>query len=272
MADNVTNSGTDSGSGEGSSGEGKGGAGDTGQSGKKTQDDVVSQTVFQQIKKQRDALKGENETLKTRKFVSDEDFAELEQLRIDDASRQIKEMEAKGEFEKLKAQLMESHTTELSVKDKVIMNLRKSLSKEVVDGKILSAATDKAHDPAKIVKLLRGNINLEFNPDGSYATSIVDDNENKVYDDNGDPIGLADFVVKYVKDNPDLQPSRAVSGSGGGNDDAGSGSQAGSAGGKIVGAGDTATRIPSLEEQGRMTPEDITKKIVELKKAGVKGV
>lgn len=267
MGDDTKNQATDSGSGGGSSGQGANDSGDAGQS-QKTQDDGVSQAVFQKLKLQRDALKGENENLKNRRFVSEEDFSELEKFRSDDVSRQLKDMEAKGEFDQLKAQLTETHTTELKQKDKVIASLRGSLSKEVVDGAILSAASGKAHDPAKVIKLLRGNIILDFNKDdGGHAIKIVDDSGNKVYNDNGDPIGLEDFVVKYLKDNPDLQPSGAVSGSGG-NSDTGSGNTGGSVGGKIVGSGTEATRVPTMEEQGRMSLDDIKKKRAELKKAG----
>ncbi len=264
MAEENTNAGTGSGSGEGSPGVGAGGTGDTGQSGE-TQNAEAARIV-NQIKTQRDALKAEVDTLKSRKFVSDDDFADLERLRTEDTQRKTEVLEQKGEFDKLREQLQETHSGALSAKDGVIVKLQGSLSKEIVDSKIFAAATDKAHDPAKVVKLLRSNISLTFTEDGEYAISIVDDSKNKVYDDNGNPIGLVAFVQKYLKDNPDLQSSNAISGSGGGNDQDAKGAGSGS---RVVGTGADAVRIPTMDEQSRMTdPKEIKELRAKLKKAG----
>lgn len=246
---------TNPGPGEGSPGVGATGTADTDQSAQ-TQIDALEATK-RELVAQRDALKGKNTALESRRFMGDDEFAAYEKLQAADVARQTKILEDQGEFDKLKNQLTENHTNELSAKDGVITNLRGELSRQLVDREIMSASTGKAHDPAKVVKLLSGNIKLDFNEDGGHVVGITDDSGNKVYNDNGDPISLSEFVTKYLKDNPDLQASRAVSGSGATGE---TGNTSGSVGGTIIGSGASATRVPTMAEQSKMTSLDEIRK------------
>ena len=118
------------------------------------------------------------------------DPKEFERLKTEDAARQRKEAERKGEYEKIIAQQKTEHDTETG-------KLKAQLSAERIDGALVrEAAAQNAISPEQVKDLLKGNVRT------TEAGSLeVLDAEGKPAFKAGKAVSVADLVDGFLKEN-----------------------------------------------------------------------
>ena len=240
MAD--TNTGQGTGQGEGTQGSGSGntqgtGSGETGFNA----DDYVLKSELNNVVKERETWKRKAREIES-KALSDEDLAAFEKMKADAAKAEEDRLAEKGKFKELKEKLEKEHASARQ-KDAEVLTKRDSVVRDLmVKNQILTAATGKAVDPAKVVKLLKDNFVVRYDDkDEPYVVTLDDDGTDALNDD-GNAATVKEFVTKYIEANEDLQPANVRSGSGGGPNNRGTTKHG---------------VLPSVDDQSNMTPEQI---------------
>jgi len=143
------------------------------------------------------------EKAKFEKKYSNVDLDLYNQLVEEKETLRHKELEKRGEFEKLLKEQAEKFNGK-------IQQYQTELTSIKVDGALLNeASANKAVNPQQVVQLLKGQVRL--NEAGT--VDVIDANGQVRYDDNGNPLQVSKLVNEFLSANPHFV-SAGPSGSG----------------------------------------------------------
>lgn len=195
------------------------------------------------------------------KFVDESAELAKKQKELADA-----ELEGKGQWEALKLQLNETHTTALAkVQDETggtITSLRKALDKELIENNSIKAIEAEKGNSLFLLPHMQGHMKTVQNEDGSYAVQVLDkEGKQRFADDATTPFTVKDLVAEFKANDiyapafPDLN-----SGSGG---DVNTGGKGG------AGVNPWKADTKNVTEQARITKENPTLATQYKKAAGI---
>ena len=154
----------------------------------KETDNLLSQDDVNRIVAERVA----RERAKFEKKYSNVDLDLYNDLVTKQEQARQQELEKRGEFEKLLKEQAEKFTGKIQQYENELHGIK-------VDGALLNeASAAKAVNPQQVVQLLKGQIKL--NEAG--AVDVVDTNGQVRYNENGDPLKVADLVNEFLTANP----------------------------------------------------------------------
>lgn len=140
-----------------------------------------------------------------RKFEKKYDGVDVDQFRKwqeKEATAELDQATAKGEFEKVIKLQAEKNQAEIAI-------LNKRITKNEVDGALLRAAqSGQSVDPDQVVQLLKGNVKLN----SESVVEVVDAEGITRYSDDGIPLTVDDLVGGYLTTNPHLVKSSQFGG------------------------------------------------------------
>jgi hypothetical protein len=161
---------------------------------------------------------------------------------------EAKKAEKAGEWEKVKAQLLDSHKKELEKKDGVIAKMQQSLESYLVDANATAAIAELKGAPMLLLPHVKASVKVIEN-DGRYMVQVVDTAGTPRVNSKGDPLTIKE-LVEEMKQSEIF--GRAFESTG----TSGSGASGGNTGGS------TGTKNPwkketfNLTEQGRLFREN----------------
>jgi hypothetical protein len=168
-----------------------------------TQETVKENTLSQDDVNRIVAERVAREKAKFEKKYSNVDLDLYNQLVEEKETIRQKEMEKRGEFEKLLKEQAEKFNGK-------IQQYQSELTSIKVDGALLNeASANKAINPQQVVQLLKGQVRL--NEAGT--VDVIDANGQVRYDDNGNPLQVSKLVNEFLTANPHFV-SAGPSGSG----------------------------------------------------------
>lgn len=166
---------------------------------------------------------------------------------LKDAQHKAEEERAKkaGEFDALKAQMMQKHQEELSKKDKEILRRTAALEKRLVDSEAVSALNDLKGNVTLLLPHVKAHVKVVEDDAGQFVARVVDDAGNPRVNGEGKFLTVRDLVSE-MRDLDAYAPgfANAVK-SGGGTPPNGTGGE---------GAGGKKGGIPTDLRRSKMTP------------------
>lgn len=155
---------------------------------------------------------------------------EIADLVAKEKERQTKSALDKGEFEKLKNQLLEKHNKEISAKDGKISALQKAIEDQLVVSEAIRAVSKAKGVADLLLPHIQSKVKVEESEDGKFSVRVMG-KDGPRYNDKGEFMTIED-LVNEMKGNEIF--GRAFEGNG----FSGSGSQgsgaSGDSGGKYV--------------------------------------
>lgn len=136
----------------------------------------------------------------TKKFKSlQEKTAGFDQGKYDEliaAEAEHVEAEAtkKGEWDKLKGQMLGKHTEDLAAKDKVIASLRGELERHLVDAAVVSAISGADGNVELLRPHVKAQVKLVEQENGEFAPQVVDAAGSLRINGSGEPLTIKDLV------------------------------------------------------------------------------
>lgn len=122
---------------------------------------------------------------------------EIEQLL--EAQRKAEEDRAKkaGEFDSLKAQMVEKHQGELKAREDAVAKMRASLESHLVDASATRAIAEAKGIPALLLPHVKARIKVD-EKDGDYVVKVLTaDGRDAVKDGGGTPMTIADLIAEF---------------------------------------------------------------------------
>lgn len=162
------------------------------------EDTAVLKRSLENAKKERTeaktALAKELEAAQERmKGFDPDEYAALKKERDE---REIQSATKKGEFEKLKAQLLERQQTELAAKDQLNKAMRSSLESYLVDSEATRAIASAKGVPELLLPHVRAQVRV-IEDGGRFAAKVVDrDGNPRIGDANGEPMTINQLVAE----------------------------------------------------------------------------
>jgi hypothetical protein len=104
------------------------------------------------------------------------------------------EAERKGEWDKLKAQMLEKHKEELAAKDKEIARLTGNLEKHLVDAEVVNAISKADGNVELLRPHVKAMVKLVQSESGEFAPQVVDATGSLRVNGSGDPLTIKDLV------------------------------------------------------------------------------
>ena len=121
---------------------------------------------------------------------SPEEIAEL--VKAQEESEKNK-LEQKGEWEKLKAQLLESHKKELSARDEAVQKMKGTLESYLVDAAATEAIAAAKGIPQLLLPHVKSAVKV-IEEDGKYQVRVVGPDGSPRMNAKGEFLGIKDFV------------------------------------------------------------------------------
>ena len=121
---------------------------------------------------------------------SPEEIAEL--LKKQEETEREK-LENKGEWEKLKAQLLESHKKELTAQEETVQKMKAALESYLVDASATEAIASAKGIPQLLLPHVKSAVKV-VEEDGKYHVRIVDKDGSPRMNSKGEYIGIKDLV------------------------------------------------------------------------------
>lgn len=118
--------------------------------------------------------------------------------------------EKAGDWEKLKAQMNESHAKEIAAKDEQLANLRQALETNLIDAQATSAIAAAKGVPELLLPHVKAHVKV-VEENGKYTVAVVDAKGDPRINGKGEPLTISDFVTE-MKQNEIF--GRAFEGSG----------------------------------------------------------
>jgi hypothetical protein len=118
---------------------------------------------------------------------------DIQELLAAQAQADREKLTKAGEFDKLRAQMMEAHTGELSKKDERITTLTKSLERRLVDADATAAIAAAKGVPTLLLPHVRNAVSV-IEEDGDFRVRVVDDKGNPRVNGKGEFLSIADLV------------------------------------------------------------------------------
>lgn len=138
---------------------------------------------------------------------SPEEIAEL--VKAQEESEKNK-LEQKGEWEKLKAQLLDSHKKELSARDEAVQKMKGTLESYLVDAAATEAIAAAKGIPQLLLPHVKSAVKV-IEEDGKYQVRVVGPDGSPRMNAKGEFLGIKDFVSEMRESEVF---SRAFDGSG----------------------------------------------------------
>jgi len=214
---------------------------DTAQDSTVKMDDFISKAEFNKVFGELKQWKRKAQDAQS-KALSDEDLAAFEKMKADAAKAEEDRLAEKGKFKELKEKLEKEHASARQKDAEVLAKRDNAVKDLMVKNQILTAATGKAVDPAKVVKLLKDNFVVRYDDKDEPYVVTLDDDGTEALNDDGNPASVKEFVSKYVEANEDLQPANVRSGSGGNAQNRGSTKHG---------------VLPSVADQSDLSPDEV---------------
>ena len=136
-----------------------------------------------------------------------EEIAEI--LKAQEDAEKAKAEKA-GDWEKLKAQMNESHAKEVAAKDEQLANLRQALETNLIDAQATSAIAAAKGVPELLLPHVKAHVKV-VEENGKYTVAVVDAKGDPRINGKGEPLTISDFVTE-MKQNEIF--GRAFEGSG----------------------------------------------------------
>ena len=166
------------------------------------------------------------------------DLDEYEKLKGQETDAETAKLEAAGEWDKIKDQMVSQHATETASDKKENARLTKQIEKLQIDSKVTEAITKAGGNVALLKRIVRSRLQLNTE---DFSTTVLDDDEKtpKV-DGDGNPVSIDDLISEMRKSDTYAGAFKASKQSGSGSDPGkgGDGGTGGSGGKPIVNAGD----------------------------------
>ena len=121
---------------------------------------------------------------------SPDEIAEL--VKAQEESEKNK-LEQKGEWEKLKAQLLESHKKELSARDEAVQKMKGTLESYLVDAAATEAIAAAKGIPQLLLPHVKSAVKV-IEEDGKYQVRVVGPDGSPRMNAKGEFLGIKDFV------------------------------------------------------------------------------
>ena len=121
---------------------------------------------------------------------SPEEIAEL--VKAQEESEKNK-LEQKGEWEKLKAQLLESHKKELAARDEAVQKMKGTLESYLVDAAATEAIAAAKGIPQLLLPHVKSAVKV-IEEDGKYQVRVVGPDGSPRMNAKGEFLGIKDFV------------------------------------------------------------------------------
>ena len=102
-------------------------------------------------------------------------------------------LEQRGEFEKLKAQLLESHKKELAARDEAIQKMKGTLESYLVDAAATEAIAAAKGIPQLLLPHVKSAVKV-IEEDGKYQVRVVGPDGSPRMNAKGEFLGIKDFV------------------------------------------------------------------------------
>lgn len=181
------------------------------------------------LKRKRDELLAELRTAKGKIKALPEGFdpEKYATLLAAEAEREENEAKAAGDWDKLKGQLVDTHTAAIGEKDTLIASLKGALDRELIDNKLLAEIAKAEGNTDLLMPHVRRQVKL-FEADGKYTVKVIDsEGTPRIHGAQGAEMPVAS-LLEEMKENdifaPAFKGSRA---SGSGANGSGSGGGAG---------------------------------------------
>ena len=124
---------------------------------------------------------------------------EIKDLIEKEKDRQSKQDLEKGEFEKLKNQLLEKHQKELGSKDERLSQVYKALEKQMITAEAVRAISKEKGVADLLLPHVQGQVKVEESDNGEFAVRVMG-KDGPRYNDKGEFMGIGD-LVKEMKEN-----------------------------------------------------------------------
>lgn len=124
----------------------------------------------------------------------------VKQLLEEKQNKEMQEAEKKGEWEKIKAKLLEDKQAAIQAKDQELAAMKQSLESHLVDATISSAIAQNDGVPELLKDVVKAKTRL-ISEDGIYKTVVVDDSGDPRINENGDYMSVAELVPEF-KEHP----------------------------------------------------------------------
>lgn len=123
---------------------------------------------------------------------SPEEIAEL--LKKQEETEREK-LENKGEWEKLKAQLLESHKKELTAQEETVQKMKATLESYLVDASAIEAIASAKGVPELLLPHVKASVKV-VEEEGKYLVRVVDKEGSPRMNSKGEYIGIKDLVAE----------------------------------------------------------------------------
>ena len=173
---------------------------------------------------------------------------------------ELKKAEKAGEWDKLKAQLLESKQKELAVKDEETARMRSALEDHLVTSTAVTAIAELKGIPQLLLPHVKSAVRV-VDDNGKYVVHVVDENGTQRINSKGDPLTIKDLVEEMRQSDVFGRAFEATGTSGGG--------AAGNTGNVYSGTNPFAKGSENLTEQGRIYTENPALYEQLKKKAGI---
>jgi len=166
---------------------------------------AVDQAVDQAVKEataglvaKRDELLDELKKLKAR---IPEDFSADEYIRLkEEAERRAKEdAEKKGEWDKLREQMVAKHQKAIETKDAEIARMKIAIEKHLVDAAVSRAIADAKGNNRVLFPHVKARVKV-VEANGDYSLQVIDEKGNGRIDEKGNPLSLVQLVDEFKQD------------------------------------------------------------------------
>lgn len=124
------------------------------------------------------------------------------------------EAERKGEWDKLKSQMVEDHTKQLQEKDKEIAKLRNGVQSLAINAEVsrlMASDPELKGSPKMVMPHVSANVRVKETPDGGFIAEVLKDGSPRVVGTDAHPMALRDYLLE-LKGDPEL--GRAFDGTG----------------------------------------------------------
>lgn len=208
---------SNTGDGSGSAGSGKAGDGSGGnQNTLKLEDipqELVNQLFNKGFAKGKDKVEGAVKEKLAEMGVSTEDVERWKKGDADTEANKAKLLLEKGEFEKLKKQIVDQHTAAMTIKDTTISKHEKTIHTLVVRNQIIAEAAAECVNPAQVADLLEDQFKSEEINGAWHAVPYNGD--LKLVDDKGEPQTVKAFIENWLKIEANSYHKKSNVGTGG---------------------------------------------------------
>lgn len=133
----------------------------------------------------------------------------VEILKAQEEAEKVKAEKA-GDWEKLKAQMNDSHAKEIAAKEEQIVNMRKALEANLIDAQATSAIAAAKGVPELLLPHVKAHVKV-VEENGNYTVAVVDAKGDPRINGKGEPLMITDLVSE-MKQNEIF--GRAFEGSG----------------------------------------------------------